>query len=65
MSNLSFFSVLKNNLQCAFCRVKHCLVKYLPDRKIYTYKNGKRYVIECEKDKDKEIRTMIKKKNKK
>lgn len=64
MSELSFFSVLKNNLQCAFCNVKHCRVKYLPERKKYLYSGGTRYVLECKKEKEKEIKAIIRKKHK-
>lgn len=53
MTKLSFFSVLKSNLKCAFCKKENCTVKYLPERKRIQYYNGSKFVTECEKDKEK------------
>lgn len=48
--NISFWSVLKSNLKCAFCKEKNCRVRYYPGRKNYTFCGGTRYVDECKKD---------------
>ena len=50
MAKLTFFSVLKSNFKCAFCKIKNCPVRYMPQRKIVQYYTGRRYVIGCEKD---------------
>lgn len=51
MSKITFFSVLKSNLKCAFCKKEHCPVQYMPERKrIQTYE-GHRFITKCEKDK--------------
>ena len=50
MSNLNFFSVLRSNLKCAFCRNKNCRVRYYPNRKRYQYAGGTRFVDTCQKD---------------
>ena len=50
MAKLTFLSVLKSNLKCAFCKNSNCPVRYFPDRKIVKYSNGSRYVTRCEKD---------------
>lgn len=65
MSNVTFFSVLRNNLQCAFCNVKHCQVKYYPDREKFYYIGGNRYRITCEKERDAQIKSILKKEKKK
>ncbi len=61
MTKLSFFSVLKSNLKCAFCKKENCTVKYLPERKRIQYYNGSKFVIECEKDKEKRENAIFKK----
>ena len=33
MAKLTFFSVLKSNLKCAFCKNENCPVRYMPERK--------------------------------
>ena len=58
MTKLSFFSVLKSNLKCAFCKKENCTVKYLPERKRIQYYNGSKFVTECEKDKEKRENTI-------
>ena len=50
MAELNFFSVLKSNLKCAFCKNKYCPVRYMPQRRIVYYCDGTRYVTKCEKD---------------
>ena len=50
MEKLTFFSVLKSNLKCAFCKNENCPVKYMPRRENYYYYDGTRYVTRCEKD---------------
>ncbi len=50
MAKITFFSVLKSNLKCAFCKKKYCSVRYMPERKIKQYYDGHRYFIRCEKD---------------
>ena len=50
MARLTFFSVLKSNLKCAFCKNKNCPVRYMPQRKRTQYYDGTRYVTRCEKD---------------
>lgn len=61
MTKLSFFSVLKSNLKCAFCKKENCTVKYLPERKRIQYYNGSKFVTECEKDKEKRENAIFKK----
>ena len=34
MKKISFFRVLKNNLECAFCREKNCPARYYPNKKV-------------------------------
>ena len=50
MAKLTFFSVLKSNVKCAFCKNKNCPVRYMPQRKKTQYYDGTRYVTRCEKD---------------
>lgn len=50
MAKLTFFSVLRSNLKCAFCKNFDCPVRYFPDRKKVKYSNGSRYVTRCERD---------------
>lgn len=50
MARLTFLSVLKSNLKCAFCKNKNCPVRYMPQRKITQYYDGTSYVTRCEKD---------------
>ena len=50
MAKLTFFSVLKSNVKCVFCKEKDCPVRYMPQRlKIQTY-NGFRLITRCKKD---------------
>ena len=50
MAKLTFFSVLKSNLKCAFCKLKNCPIRYMPENKKNDYDNGTRYVTSCKKD---------------
>ena len=50
MAKLTFLSVLKSNLKCAFCKKENCPVRYMPKRKKTQIYNGTRYVRRCEKD---------------
>lgn len=62
MKNISFWSILKSNLKCTFCKCKNCRVRYYPDRKRYYYFGGTRYVDECPKDRDKRLDRSLKRK---
>ena len=62
MNNLSFFSVLRSNLKCAFCRNKKCWVRYYPNRRNVQIYNGIRHVYDCPKDRDKKLKKMLGKK---
>ena len=55
MKNMSFWSVLKSNLKCAFCKEKNCRIRYYPTRKKYYVYSGTRYVEECKKDREKKF----------
>ena len=50
MAKLTFLSVLKSNLKCAFCKKENCPVRYMPQREKTQIYNGTRYVRRCEKD---------------
>ena len=50
MTKLTFFSVLKSNLKCAFCKKENCPVRYMPQRKKNQIYEGTRYVTRCEKE---------------
>ena len=50
MAKLTFLSVLKSNLKCAFCKKENCPVRYMPQREKTQIYNGTRYVTRCEKD---------------
>ena len=50
MFDKTFFRVVKSNLKCAVCEVKHCPVKYFPDRQVKHHYGGSRYITRCEKD---------------
>ena len=50
MAKLTFFSVLKNNLQCALCKKENCPIKYMPESNIFHFYDGTRYITKCEKD---------------
>lgn len=60
MAKLTFWRVLKNNLKCAICKKKDCLVRYYPERKKIQYCDGTRYVTSCEKDLQKCIEESVK-----
>ena len=62
MNNLFFFSVLRSNLKCAFCRNKKCRVRYYPARRKVQIYHGIRYVDDCPKDRDKKLKKMLGKK---
>lgn len=61
MAKLTFFSVLKSNLKCVFCKNKNCPVRYMLHRKNFQYYNGTRYVTRCEKDKKVRESAILKK----
>ena len=50
MAKLTFFSFVKNNLQCALCKKENCPIKYMPERKKTQIYDGTRYITKCEKD---------------
>ncbi len=50
MAKLTFFSVMKSNIKCAFCKYKNCSVRYMPQKKTTQYYDGTRYVTRCCKD---------------
>ncbi len=60
MAKLTFFSVLKSNLKCAFCGEKDCTVRYMPERIRVFRMYGDKFVIECEKDKEAREKAMRK-----
>ena len=60
MAKITFLSVLKNNLNCAFCKNKNCPVRYMPERKRMEYCDGTRYVTICEKEKQAKLDTILK-----
>lgn len=62
MKKLTFWNVLKSNLKCAFCKVKCCPVKYMPNRNYTQWAGGSRWVTRCEKDKEAELKRIIKQK---
>ena len=50
MARITFFSALKSNVKCAFCKKKDCPVRYMPGRiEIQTYV-GYHRITKCEKD---------------
>ena len=53
MPKITFFSVLKSNIKCAFCKTTDCPVKYYPERKNYQYVGGRKVYTLCEKDVEK------------
>lgn len=62
MKRLTFFSVLKSNLKCAFCKEKNCRVRYYPNRKKTQIYDGTRYVDSCLKDRKKREENALKRK---
>ena len=50
MAKLTFFSVLKSNMKCAFCKKENCPVRYMLERKKAQIYDGTRYVTRCKKD---------------
>ena len=50
MKQEGFFRVMLSNMKCAFCKNKKCKVRFLPERKKYTWVGGSRVVTYCEKD---------------
>lgn len=55
MKYVTFFSVLKNNFKCLFCKNKNCSVRYMPERKKTKFYDAILYVIKCEKEKNSKI----------
>lgn len=49
MKNISFFQVLKNNLECAFCKEKNCTVRFLPRKQKEFFHDGTRIILRCRK----------------
>ena len=48
---LTFFQVLKNTLQCAFCKEKDCPAKYQPDREVMVARwSGSYHPVGCSKE---------------
>ncbi|MBO5142194.1 MAG: hypothetical protein J6C46_04235 [Clostridia bacterium] len=47
MKKISFFQVLKNNLECAFCKEKNCPARYYPDKKKRLHYEGTRFILRC------------------
>ena len=60
MEKLTFFSVLKSNLKCAFCDEKHCHVRYFPKREKTQYYDGRKYVTRCKNDQEDYINNSLK-----
>ena len=60
MERVTFLRVLKNNLTCAFCKNKTCLVRYYPEKKKTQYYNASKYVTKCEKDQKKHMDKSVK-----
>ena len=60
MAKLTFLRVLTNNLKCAVCKKKECPVRYYPEKRIIQYCDGKRYVIGCERKRQKYIEKSLK-----
>ena len=61
MKKFTFFSTLKSNLKCSFCKITNCPVRYTPQRKIIQYYNGTTYVTMCKKDREKREKRILKK----
>ncbi len=61
MEKLTFFSVLKSNLKCAFCKNKNCCVRYMPQRQIIESYEGSRFFTICDKDKKAREKNILKK----
>ena len=62
MKRTSFLGVIFSNIKCGLCKKKNCKVRYLPERKRYTYAGGTRYVTYCEKDWDKRMNKVFNRK---
>ena len=60
MAKITFFSVLKSNLKCAFCKKENCPVRYMPQRKKTQIYDGLQYVARCEKDEKAREDAMLK-----
>ncbi len=60
MAKITFFSVLKSNLKCAFCKKENCPVRYMPQRKKTRIYDGLQYVTRCEKDEKAREDAMLK-----
>lgn len=50
MAKITFFSVLKSNLKCAFCKSRDCTVRYMPERKKTQIYSGGIVTTRCAKD---------------
>lgn len=51
-----FFSVLKNNIECAFCKEHECPIKYEPD---HSKRDGELW-IRCKKEQEKKLKKAFK-----
>lgn len=56
MNNTSFFKVLKDNIQCAFCKEKGCSLKYHPGHR---RRVGTHYIA-CKKEFEKRVNNVLK-----
>lgn len=62
MDRITFFSVLGSNLKCAFCKNKHCRVRYYPQRKKIQILDGRKFADICQKDREKRAKNAFKRK---
>ena len=60
-NRVSFFKVLKNNLQCAFCKEEKCYARYMPEKQQTWRCGGNIYGASCKKDREKQLNRMIRK----
>lgn len=60
MAKTTLLRVLRSYLKCAVCKKKNCPVRYYPERKRIQNCGGNRYVISCEKDRQKCIEKQLK-----
>lgn len=58
MSKTTFFSVIKGNIECAFCKRKNCPLRYYPNHKKIV--GGS--IIGCNKDFEKRSKKSLKRK---
>ena len=58
MGKTTLFSVIKGNIECAFCKKENCPLRYYPDHTQIV--GGSR--IGCEKDSEKQLKKAFKRK---